>query len=126
MTTKLYLGFAIAGFAVLALLTAFREPGTPAAPVQKWDYKVIVVSRTIGDNGWTSRTEDNNQQLKAASTLDRLKVLGQEGWELVSITPISSTYHPGFENLTSVSLNKSTPSYAGFTSEVYYYLRRPQ
>lgn len=70
--------------------------------MQKWEYKVIIRQRQSGfftDNNWS------------VNMCDFLPEMGEEGWELVSVLPLSSEYGEGK---------------AGFTSDEKWVFKRPK
>ena len=77
---------------------------------QTWEYKTVILSRTIirPEFTWMEDGKDlpgsPNMNLKA-------KELGDQGWELVSITPLASQTGEGF---------------TGFTNNILYWSKRPR
>lgn len=75
--------------------------------MQKWEYKSMSIERGFYLN-----------QARPWATAFNLNELGAEGWELVSVVPLSSLLSkplPGDMGGTS----------AGFTSELFFYFKRP-
>lgn len=70
--------------------------------MQKWEYKVVERKRTYGF--FAGLQEDINVE-------ELLPQLGEEGWELVNVVPISSDYGE---------------HRAGFTSEEKWVFKRPK
>ena len=83
---------------------------------QKWEYKSVTIVRSAFSNAdfsaWAEASGQSVKQLPLpVSMLVKAKELGEEGWELVSVTPVS-----GF----------SCPDCAGFTSQLNYWFKRPK
>jgi hypothetical protein len=79
---------------------------------QRWEYKWISVARaakTAGD--WTIWSENDNPLSTPVAIGSKIRELGDQGWELISVTPISN--HAGGVDI------------AGFTSQVSYFFKRP-
>ena len=84
--------------------------------MQRWEYKSISVARAAANLiGWTVPdwslwTEDDKPLSAPVSLGPKLKQLGDQGWELVSVIPIS---------------NHTATGTAGFTSQMIYFFKRP-
>jgi hypothetical protein len=81
---------------------------------QRWEYKSIVLFRSAFTNAdfedWYERSGQTVKQLPPpVSTSAKANELGEQGWELVSVTPVS---------------NHSCSDCAGFTSQVVYWFKR--
>jgi len=72
--------------------------------MQKWEYKALSLSRGY-KHGFGSNAHAGSWE----GDLDMQK-MGEDGWELVSVVPISSFFENG----------------DGFTSELYFYFKRPK
>ena len=80
---------------------------------QTWDYKWISVGRAIESGGaWSVWAEDDKPLRGPVTIASKIKELGSQGWELVSVTPISN--------------NSCAQGCAGFTSQISYYFKRPK
>lgn len=72
--------------------------------MQKWEYLLKIQAR-----GYTGILTGGGKPTKWEGDVN-LEQLGQEGWELIAVVPISS-FHSEKDN--------------GFTTELYYYFKRP-
>lgn len=93
----------------------------PAA--QSWEYKVIVIVRPAQSNAtWSDWAEISGEQSRTlqlpVSVPKKAKELGEQGWELVSITPIS--------NNAGGSGSSGYNDLSGFTSQIMYWFKRPR
>ena len=94
---------------------------TPA--VQAWEYKTIVIVRSAKSNAdWSDWVEVTDEQVKTLSkpvmVPKRAKELGEQGWELISVTPVS--------NNAGGSGNTGYNDLSGFTSQIIYWFKRPK
>lgn len=124
MKTKIYLsGIALA----LLLFTVWNVYGkqnpvnTPA--VQAWEYKCIVIVRAAKSNAdWSDWAEVTGEQVKTLSqpvmVPKKAKELGDQGWELISVTPVS--------NNAGGSGGSGYNDLSGFTSQILYWFKRPK
>jgi hypothetical protein len=71
--------------------------------------------KSIGD--WTLWTEDDNPLPNPVAIGSKIRELGDQGWELVPVTPVSN--HAGGVGL------QSGADIAGFTSQMSYFFKRP-
>ncbi len=83
---------------------------------QTWEYKSIGIYRSALDNSefsdWYETSGQTGKQLPPPVSMPaKANELGDQGWELVSVTPIS---------------NRSCPDCAGFTSQISYWFKRPK
>ena len=89
--------------------------------MQRWEYKTILRSRGWGkddrDAQWLAGTEWNVNIDKS------LEELGNDGWELVSVTPRSSYLGGHHEGSSFVNYSDD---YAGFTSNELWVFKRPK
>lgn len=56
--------------------------------------------------------------------ISKSKELGDQGWELVSVTSFSSYAHPGHKEMNPHGY--TTPSWAGYTDGIVYWFKRPK
>jgi hypothetical protein len=78
----------------------------------RWEYKSVTVARAARVAGdWTIWVEDDKPLPGPVSLLAKWRVLGEQGWEMISAIPISN-------HCTSTDT-------AGFTSQVTYVFKRP-
>jgi len=100
---------------------------------QKWEYKQITCEREWELNKITQVAEadpwiywdlsDHDHRKQIDHFASYLSTLGEDGWELVSIVPNSSylgAYHHEYLETTF------THDFAGFTSNMIYYFKRPK
>ena len=96
MKNQFYLAAIVIALLSLSILTAAgKQTGR-----QAWEYKDIVASRTftapdttngaVWANDWNQWAEDGKALPAPVNMLAKLKDLGDQGWELVSVTPTSS------------------------------------
>lgn len=81
---------------------------------KKWEYKRVLQSRS-----WDRDT--SGKWYKGSSwspPIDQILVLGEEGWELVSVVPVS-TYLGNWSGADA-------RDFAGFTSEQLWIFKRPK
>lgn len=122
MERKIYTPVLLIAIAVFVLFSAFRKNEHPVRQV--WEYKLVYESRSVGDEKWVNYV-DNVETSTGLYTI--IKGLGDQGWELVSTVPVSSAYSNGYANGNGeYATVNTTPSYAGYTNQVYYWFRRPK
>ncbi len=104
----------------LVFLTMYGQNNSAPATAKKWDYKAITIFRTSGETAWSQWFETSGDTQiplpQPVSPTKRLRELGMQGWELVSVTPLSAS-----------SGGRGTQGYsdiAGFTTHVTYYLKK--
>lgn len=112
---------ALAGVLVMGATTAQPQPGAP----QKWEYRWVGVVRAAESGadwaGWFEVTAEGRRQLPAPVNLPRkLAEFGEEGWELVSVTPMSN--HLG----GATTQGYGTRDMAGYTSQLTFCFKRPK
>ena len=81
---------------------------------QLWDYKSIVIVRSAQTNAnfsdWAEATGESVKTLPLPVSMPKkCKELGDRGWELISVTPMS---------------NNTCENCAGFTSQIVYWFKR--
>jgi hypothetical protein len=75
-----------------------------------WEYKTVVLNRTIirPELSWM----EDGKELPGSPNMDlKARELGDQGWELVSMTTLSSQTGQGF---------------TGFTNTIVYWFKRPK
>lgn len=83
---------------------------------QRWEYMALELQCQRGPLGgimhwyWQDIPDTRYSVEGRLSALDRLQMLGEEGWELVSVTPLSLDYGAG--------------GLAGLTSTIEYAFKR--
>ena len=92
----------------LASWTAHAQLQKSGSQRQTWEYKAVVLNRTILHPEFTWM-EDSKELPGAPNMVLKAKELGDQGWELVSITPLSSQTGEG---------------YTGFTNSILYWFKR--
>lgn len=102
----------VAAFLSIGVWSVYAQRTTPVK--QTWEYKVIVVHRSSSNGGgWSAWFEDDKALPGPVSAVSKWKQLGDQGWELVSVTPRSSeTFSSG--------------SYAGYTNQIESWFKRPK
>ena len=113
MKNKLFLSLAVIALLCLAGWTAHAQLQRSSPARQTWDYKWISVARGVESNqDWSVWAEDDKPLRGPVNIAPKIKELGDQGWELVSVTPYSNH-----------SCNQGC---AGFTSQATYYFKRPK
>jgi hypothetical protein len=82
--------------------------------MQKWEYKSILRQR-----GWLDRQKDGSCHLAGSwdvNVILELEQLGEQGWELVAISPRSGVMG-GYS---------AVGDYAGYTNEELWVFKRPK
>lgn len=83
---------------------------------QRWEYMALELQCHRGPLGgiirwhWTDMPDAHYGADERLAALDRLQALGEDGWELVSVTPLSLDYGAG--------------GLSGITSAIEYTLKR--
>ena len=117
MNRKFYLPL-FAGIVLLSTVwVVYGKQQKTAAVTQAWEYKSIVIVRSAQSNAnWADWAEVSGDVVKTlplpVAIPKKAKELGEQGWELVSITPISN--------------NAGATDLAGFTSQINYWFKRPK
>jgi len=105
----------------LIFLNIHGQSNNTHTNTNRWDYKAITLFRTWGETSWSQWFEtsgDTQVSLpQPISPTKKLRELGMQGWELVSVTPLS-----GASGGTGAS---GYSDIAGFTTHVTYFLKRP-
>jgi hypothetical protein len=116
MNKKIYLLLIIVVTIVLSFFVYGRDQRNSPA-VQTWEYKSLIIGRgALTSNGeftvWGEITGEKMKQLPPpVSVPAKAQELGMQGWELISVVPVSN--HVGNET-------------AGFTSQIIYSFKRPK
>ena len=121
---KYYLPVFLIACTLLLFLTIYAQTNIGTSNQNKWEYKAITIYRSSGNLGngswsqWFEISGDTQVSLpQPVSVAKKLKELGMQGWELISVTPLSGaaggTGTNGYSDI------------AGFTTHVTYYLKRP-
>src|SRR6185312_16049630 len=112
MRNRLYLSLGIVALLCLAGWTAHAQLQRSNQAKQSWDYKWVSTARAVESNGAWSVWAEDDKPLRGPITIGaKVKELGDQGWELVSVTTIS---------------NHSCNDCAGFTSQISYFFKRPK
>ena len=112
MKNRVYLSLGFVALLCLAGWTAHAQLQRSNPARQAWEYKWISVARAARSNeAWSVWAEDDKPLTGPVTIAAKLKELGDQGWELVSVTPIS---------------NHVTPDSAGYTSQITYSFKRPK
>ena len=120
MNRKLYLPLMIGIIAFSTVWVVYGKQQKAAPVNQAWEYKTIVIVRSAQSNAtWSDWAEVSGDAAKTlslpVSVPKKAQELGEQGWELVSITPISN------------NAGSATGSdLAGFTSQIMYWFKRPK
>ena len=124
MKNRLYLSLLIANLLCLAGWTAHAQLQRNNPARQTWEYKSVVLTRGIDNPAWTGRFEDGKAIPGAFEMISKSKELGDQGWELVSVTSFSSYAHAGYKDVNPHGF--TTPSWAGYTDGIVYWFKRPK
>ena len=116
MNKKLYVPVIIAAMVFLSIWIAYGQGQKNTPGRQAWEYKSIIIVRAARTNAefsdWAETSGEVAKQLSLPISVPaKLKDLGDQGWELVSVTPVS---------------NNTCPECGGFTSQISYWLKRPK
>ena len=112
---------AVAVFAGLAFL-GVQGQARGTSPT-KWEYRSIAVVRAAEPNAewarWFDVTAEGRKELaRPVNAQARIAELGEEGWELVAVTPISN-------NLGGhTTQGYGSSDMAGYTSQLSYFFKR--
>ena len=112
---------AIAAVAVLAGF-GFREQQRATT---KWEYRSLVIVRRAESNSewtrWGEASAGGYQELPGPVNVSaKATELGEAGWELVTVTPMSNNAGG------HITQGYGSSDIAGFTSQVVYYFKRPK
>ena len=87
---------------------AYFQRSNPARAT--WEYRAIVLTRTINAPNFTW-SEEGRELPGSPDMLAKARELGDQGWELVTMTPVSGQTGQG---------------YTGFTNQIIYWFKRPK
>lgn len=107
MKNRVYLSMVIVALLCLAGWTAHAQLQRGSSARQTWEYKSLYFIRTSIDETYSSWSEDGKQLPPPVNGTAKRIELGNQGWELVAVVPISSI--PG-----------------GPTSEIQQFYKRPK
>ena len=116
MNKKFYLPLTIVVTIALSFFVYGRDQRNSPV-VQTWEYKSLIIVRGAStSNGeftaWGEITGETLKQLPLPVSIPaKAQELGTQGWELISVVPVSN--HVGNGN-------------AGFTSQINYFFKRPK
>jgi hypothetical protein len=121
MKRKYLLALIICCFLFGGIWVAYGQGQKEKASITKWEYKCIVIVRQGRSNAdWSDWAEMTGTEVKTlalpVAVPKRASELGEQGWELFTITPVSN--NAGGAN--------SSSDLAGFTSQILYWFKRPR
>ena len=110
--------------AALAAFAGFGFRGEQRA-AQKWEYRWIIVVRAAESNAewvkWYDNSSEGRKELPGPiNTNAKAAELGDQGWELVAVTPMSNNTGG------HVTQGYGSSDMAGYTSQLTYYFKRPK
>jgi len=116
MNKKYFFPAVIAVIALLTFFAAYAKQQRNNLPMQAWEYTSLIIARGAINNGqfsvWYEATGENVKELSLpVSVPAKAQELGNQGWELISVTPVS---------------NHTSTGTAGFTSQIIYIFKRPK
>ena len=121
MKNRLYLSLSVVAVLLLIGGAIHAQLQRSSSGKQLWEYKSIIIVREVRSNAqfsdWVEITGGVVKQLPGPVSVPvKANELGEQGWELVSITPISNNACGGSTNAEC----------AGFTSQILYFFKRPK
>ena len=121
MTDKPAPFLAVAALAAVAFVGVRGTAQQTVAP--KWEYRWIIVVRAAETNAdwtrWFDATADERKELpRPINTSGKVAELGEQGWELVTVTPVSNNTGG------HVTQGYGSSDMAGYTSQLTYYFKR--
>ena len=103
--------------------------------MQKWEYKTLYRMRTtrLQDNvlwgdEWYAWLEDDKEISNKTDIDIKIRQLGEQGWELVTVAPRSGMaggIHSA-KNILGGRLPSPSSDFAGFSSEELWVFKRPK
>ena len=120
MKRNYYLPLIIGIVLISVVWAVYGKQQKAATSNQAWEYKTIVIVRSAQSNAtwsdWAEVSGDVVQTLSLPVAVPKkAKELGEDGWELVSITPVSNN-----------AGGAGGSDLAGFTSQIMYWFKRPK
>lgn len=120
MKNRLYLSLGVVALCLAGCTPPNTQSEKSSSAKQTWEYKQLQITRRVGSEKSTglqyaespSWTEDDKEIPAAVNMVSKAKELGDQGWELVSVTAIPGIAAP-------------SGSYAGFADVVVYWFKRP-
>ena len=115
MNKKFYLPLIIAITVALSFLAVYGRQQKNSSAVQAWEYKSLIIARGATTSNaqfsvWVEATGEIVKELPLPVSMpSKAQELGAQGWELISVTPVS---------------NHVTTGTAGFTSQIIYWFKR--
>ena len=88
MKNRLYPSLVVVALLCVATWTVHAELQRGSSARQTWEYKSIYLTRSSA--AWSGWYEDNRPLYSQVSMVSKSKELGDQGWELISVTPLSS------------------------------------
>lgn len=114
MRERLYLSLLVGVLLCLAGWAARAQLQRSGTARQGWDYKWVSLARGTTELNWSLWTEDDQPLRGPVNIAPKIKGLGDQGWELVSVTPYSN------------HVCNAPAACAGYTSQVTYFFKRPK
>jgi hypothetical protein len=109
--------------ATLAAFAGFGFRGEQERAAPKWEYRWVILSRAAETNAewvrWFEVSAEGSRTLAGPiNSAAKVAELGEQGWELVSVTPMSN--HLG----GATTEGYGSRDMAGYTSQLTYYFKR--
>src|SRR5690349_12995226 len=103
LITRTHVSLLVAAIAVVCAVhwaaPAHSQPTAATPPRPVWEYKAILLTRSVGSEfAWA---EDGQALEGTPNMIAKAKELGEQGWELVTVTPVSSESVEGRTGFTS-------------------------
>ena len=115
MKNRIFLSLVMVAALCMAGWTVQAQLQRSSSARQAWEYKSVAVARAVKINGeWSVWAEDDKPLPGPVTITAKIKELGDQGWEMVSVTPYSSHSCSGAGDC------------AGFTIQVTYFFKRPK
>lgn len=129
MMYRSYLLLAVVVLLGLVGWTAHAQLQRTAPARQGWEYKFIYLAREQKSNAdwsaWLDGSAEGVKRMPGSVTMHlKAKELGDQGWELVSVTPVSGA--TGGSNICAQDVSGCYSDYAGFTDGLEYWFKRPK
>ena len=112
MKKRVYLSLVVVALLCVVGWTAHAQLQKSISARQAWEYKAILISNFEAPGNWF---EDGRQLAGVANMQTKSKELGDQGWELVSVTPMSSMTSIGGEG-----------TIGGVTTGMIFWFKRPK